>query len=116
MAYSLAVALRVACQEFDLASTLPASRAEGSGYMQEWRRFEVLAAIALLAGCATSSHMTPEQRAAAIRQRAANHDQAMAQWTGRDVSDLIVSKGQPLKVEALPNGKQVYTWGGGIHA
>lgn len=84
--------------------------------MQQWRCFELAAAIALLTGCATSSSMTPEQRAAAIRQRAAHHDQAMAQWTGRDISDLIMKNGQPLKVEALPNGKQVYTWDGGVHA
>jgi len=84
--------------------------------MYTWARITLAAGIALLASCATSSKLTPEQRAAVIHQRAANRDKAMSQWTGRDISELIVQRGQPLKLETLPNGKQVYTWDGGLHA
>jgi len=80
-----------------------------------WGGVTSLIGMIFMAGCASSS-MTPQQRADAIHKRAESRDQTMSQWTGRDISDLILKRGQPRSVETLPNGKQVYTWDGGIHA
>jgi hypothetical protein len=84
--------------------------------MKTPHRVMLMTATVMVSGCATGSRMTADQRVAAMQDRAAVHDRTMDQWTGRDISDLIVKRGQPLKVEGLPNGRQVYTWDGGVHA